>query len=285
MVSTTRLESKKANTSVQRAVQGIERTLKVMLMRISFDQVAHIYDKTRGLPPKIMGKLVRALVKELGKGKAVLDIGVGTGRFAEPLQRNGIKVVGIDISHEMVQKAKEKGVEHLLRSDVCFLPFRDQCFDAALSVHVLHLISDWQTALGEICRVTKNSLFSVITKPFRNPVSQAYEESARKRGYNVRHIGLGERELSEIIEPNKSTLATRMVSNADEHLTFFKQRAYSRQWKVPEDVDECIVKELVKRFTGLKSQLEMHILSWSIKDLKIRGVSSFFGASSRSIWN
>jgi ubiquinone/menaquinone biosynthesis C-methylase UbiE len=241
-----------------------------MFMRISFDQAAHIYDKTRGLPPKIMGELVRALVKELGKDKAVLDVGVGTGRFAKPLQENSIKLVGIDISCRMMQKAKEKGVEHLLRSDVCFLPFRDSCFDVTLSVHVLHLISDWQAALREICRVTKGSLFSVITKPFRNPVSQAYEELAKKKGYDVRHIGLGERELSEIIEPNKSILATRWVSNADEHLAFLKQRAYSRQWKVPRNVDQCIVNELTKRFAGQKHQLEMHILSWSISDLKTR---------------
>jgi ubiquinone/menaquinone biosynthesis C-methylase UbiE len=237
-------------------------------MRISFDQVAYIYDKTRGLPPKIMGKLVRALVKEIGKDEAVLDIGVGTGRFAKPLQENGIEVVGIDISREMMQKAKEKGVENLLRSDVCFLPFRDSCFDATLSVHLLHLISDWQTALREICRVTKGNLFSVVTKPFRNPVSQAYEELTRKRGYDVRHIGLGERELSRIIKPDKSILAAHMVSNADEHLTFLKQRAYSRQWRVPENVDECVVNELVKRFAGLKYQLQMHILSWRINDLK-----------------
>jgi ubiquinone/menaquinone biosynthesis C-methylase UbiE len=242
--------------------------LKVIFMRISFDQVAHIYDRTRGLPPKVMGKLVRALVKEIGKNKAVLDSGVGTGRFAKPLQENGIEVVGIDISRRMMQKAKEKGVENLLRSDVCFLPFRDSCFDATLSVHLLHLISDWQTALGEICRVTKGNLFSVVTKPFRSPVSQAYEELTRKRGYDIRHIGLGERELSKIVEPTRSILAAHMVSNADEHLAFFKQRAYSRQWRVPENVNKCVVNELVKRFAGLKYQLEIWILIWNMDDLK-----------------
>jgi len=238
-----------------------------MHMKIPFDRVADIYDKTRGLPPEIMRKMVQALVKELKGYKTVLDIGVGTGRFAKPLQENGFEVVGIDISRGMMQNAKKKGLSNLLLGDACFLPFTDSSFDAALSAHVLHLISEWQTALKEICRVTKGELFS-ITHVHSGPISEAYEELAKERGYDTRNIGLSERELKGIVKPTKSFRAVSWVSRADERLTYLRQRAYSRQWKVPENVDKQIVQELVRRFAGQKYPLEIYILRWNIKDLK-----------------
>jgi 2-polyprenyl-3-methyl-5-hydroxy-6-metoxy-1,4-benzoquinol methylase len=38
----------------------------------------------------------------------VLEAGIGTGRFATWLAKKGFSVVGIDISKEMLKKAKEK---------------------------------------------------------------------------------------------------------------------------------------------------------------------------------
>lgn len=238
-------------------------------MKIPFDRVADIYDKTRGLPSEVMRKIVQALVKEMKGYKTVLDIGVGTGRFAKPLQENGFEIVGTDISEDMMKNALKKGVKNLLLGDACFLPFRDYSFDAALSVHVLHLIIDWQTALKEICRVTKGELFSITQVEQSSPISEVYEELAMEKGYDARHIGLRERELIKIIKPIKSIQAASCVSSADEHLTYFRQRAYSRQWKVPEDVDRKIVNELVRRFAGQKYPQEIDILKWNIKDLKI----------------
>jgi len=237
-------------------------------MKISFNRVADIYDKTRELPPEAMRKIVQTLVKEMKGYKTLLDIGVGTGRFAKPLQENGFEVVGTDISEGMMKNAKKKGVKNLLLGDACALPFRDYSFDATLSVHVLHLIIDWQTALKEICRVTKGELFSVTQMKQSSRISEAYEELAKEKGYNARHIGLREKELIKIIKPTKTIPAASCVSSADEHLTHYRQRAFSRQWKVPGDVDKQIVKELAKRFAGQEYLQEIHILRWNIKDLK-----------------
>lgn len=236
-------------------------------MKISFNRVADIYDKTRELPPEAMRKIVKTLVKEMKGYKTLLDIGVGTGRFAKPLQENGFEVVGTDISKDMMKNAKKKGVKNLLLGDACALPFRDYSFDAAISVHVLHLISDWQTALKEICRVTKVELFSVVHIS-KSSISETYEELAKKKGYDAQHIGLSEPELRKIIKPTKSIHATSWVSSADEHLTYLRQRVYSRQWKIPEDEDKQIVQELAKRFAGQKFLVKIHILKWDVKDLK-----------------
>ena len=74
-------------------------------MRISFDSAAEFYDKTRGPSGHVMEQLIKTLIYELVGYRTILDAGVGTGRFAEPLQENGLEVVGIDIAKKMISKA------------------------------------------------------------------------------------------------------------------------------------------------------------------------------------
>jgi len=236
--------------------------------RIPFDRVADLYDKSRGLPPRVMKQTVEVLAREMKGSGRILDVGVGTGRFAEPLQESGFEVVGIDIARGMMRKAKHKGVVDLVLGDICFLPFRDSSFDAALSVHVLHLISDWQATLREICRVTKDGFFSVVHVPSRSPVSQAYEDLAEEKGYTVGYVGRAEGQLKDIIKPAKDVRAVSMVAKADEYLTYLRRRAYSRQWRLPEDVDAEVVQELTRRFAGQEYNFEIHIVKWQIHDLK-----------------
>src|SRR2546423_14667794 len=64
---------------------------------LSFDRVATIYDETRSLPPRAMARVLAVLVDELHR-KRVLEIGVGTGRYAVPLQKRGFRWGGRDIS-------------------------------------------------------------------------------------------------------------------------------------------------------------------------------------------
>src|SRR3990172_7379881 len=95
-----------------------------MVERISFDRVADVYDETRGLPPRVLAKAAGFLAKEL-QGKRVLEIGVGTGRIAVPLQKSGINLVGIDIAPQMVAHGREKGLRSVVFADGARLPFRD----------------------------------------------------------------------------------------------------------------------------------------------------------------
>ncbi len=70
-------------------------------MKISFDCAAEFYDRTRGPPEHVMEKLILTLINELKGCKSILDVGVGTGRFAKPLQDHGLYVVGVDIAKKM----------------------------------------------------------------------------------------------------------------------------------------------------------------------------------------
>jgi len=74
------------------------------------------------------------------KGKLVLDVGCGTGRFAEVATRWGARVIGIDLSMASEVAAKNLAERDFLafQADVFALPFAPETFDCIYSVGVLH---------------------------------------------------------------------------------------------------------------------------------------------------
>jgi hypothetical protein len=69
------------------------------------ERLAARYDEeTAGME---VGPVIDFLAGLAGDG-AALELGIGTGRIALPLSQHGIRVHGIDLSEEMVEKLKEK---------------------------------------------------------------------------------------------------------------------------------------------------------------------------------
>jgi len=91
----------------------------------------------------------------------ILDLGAGTGRTSLPLSHRKANVTAADASMKMLRITQEKaylqGTEiHLSRVDAHTLPFANQAFDLALSFRMIMHVTNWQKALSELCRVTKN---------------------------------------------------------------------------------------------------------------------------------
>jgi ubiquinone/menaquinone biosynthesis C-methylase UbiE len=130
-----------------------------------FDRAVEYYDKTRSLSSASMDKLVPLIRRTVGDGPC-LEIGVGTGRIALPLQADDTDMVGLDLSrammHRLVQNAGGVAPFPLVNADASSLPFSDDSFAAALAVHVLHLIPEWRQALAELGRVVRPSSPLVI---------------------------------------------------------------------------------------------------------------------------
>jgi SAM-dependent methyltransferase len=124
-------------------------------LSISFDRAAGYYDRTRAFPDEVMARLVPMLAARLGPGRC-LEIGVGTGRIALPLTREGIDVVGVDIAPAMLQRLLENAGGPALPvavADATRLPFAGGTFSSGVAAHVLHLIPEWQAAVDELLRV------------------------------------------------------------------------------------------------------------------------------------
>ncbi|RBQ26253.1 class I SAM-dependent methyltransferase [Arcobacter sp. CECT 9188] len=90
------------------------------------------------------------------KNEIVLDLGCGDGTLAKEIEKSGTKVVGIDLSENMVKKAKENGIEAYVMS-ATNLDFSDNYFDKVFSNAVLHWVKNLDKNAKEINRVLKRN--------------------------------------------------------------------------------------------------------------------------------
>ena len=83
------------------------------------------------------------------RGKLVLDVGCGMGRFAEVATRWGARVVGVDLSAAAQVAARNLADREFiaLQADVFALPFALESFDYIYSIGVLHHTPDCENAV------------------------------------------------------------------------------------------------------------------------------------------
>ncbi len=146
---------------------------------ISFDAIAHLYDETRQLPSDQMEPIIETLRGELSAYNRVLEVGVGTGRIAIPLQERGLHVLGVDISPGMLAQGSDRGLNDSFLADALRLPLRNRSIDAAYSVHLLQFIQNWKRALKEIARVTREAYYAIAIHPEGASPSSPYWKSIR----------------------------------------------------------------------------------------------------------
>jgi SAM-dependent methyltransferase len=229
-------------------------------LRLSFDRVADRYDETRVYPAGVPERIAEALGEHFPKGGRTLDIGVGTGRLAVPMKAFGFDIVGVDVSRGMLEKAAGKGLEQLLLADARALPFRDRSFKSSISVHVTHLISDWERAVVEIGRVTEERYASVVTEREGcqlEDLRRTYEDSCAELDCEVGHPGLREKDLAGRIDPiavleiadGRDTVGVKDV------LERYRARIYSDLWDVPDEVHEHAMRRLEEVY-GPRDRLE-----------------------------
>lgn len=87
---------------------------------------------------------------------SVLDVGTGSGIFAEAFDRRGLVVAGVDVNPEMIATAKEQVSNGDFREALAeALPFDDQSYDLVFFGLVFHETDDPLKALLEAHRVSK----------------------------------------------------------------------------------------------------------------------------------
>lgn len=117
-----------------------------------YSNQAQSYDSTRGASPSVLGMLREALAG--APGPALLDIGGGTGNYAQALTDEGWQPLVADRSPEMLAQAKSKGLA-TVRVDATELPFADDSFDATMLVAMIHHVDQPERALAEARRVLR----------------------------------------------------------------------------------------------------------------------------------
>lgn len=99
------------------------------------------------------------------KGKLVLDVGCGTGRFSEIAVKAGAIVIGLDYSSAAYVAAKNlKSYSNFqaIRGDIYNLPFKKNCFDLVYCLGVLQHTPDVERAFKSLPPIIKNNGLLVV---------------------------------------------------------------------------------------------------------------------------
>jgi SAM-dependent methyltransferase len=101
-----------------------------------------------------------ALLPKQLKGLRVLDIGCGSGWYAEQLVKAGCWVTAVDISPRMVELTRQRllGKAEVIQANIEKpLDFLDaNTFDMIIAPLVIHYVEDWHALMREFARVLKS---------------------------------------------------------------------------------------------------------------------------------
>lgn len=151
---------------------GARRT-QLDAVRAAYRRYARVYDAVFG-PVLQPGR--RALLErlEIRPGERVLEVGVGTG-LSLPLYPRSVRITGIDVSAEMLEKARSRvarrrleNVDALLEMDAEAMAFPDASFDKVVAMYVVSVVARPAKLLEELHRVCRPRGEIFIVNHFRS---------------------------------------------------------------------------------------------------------------------
>ncbi|WP_082235613.1 class I SAM-dependent methyltransferase [Halobacillus massiliensis] len=113
------------------------------------------------------------------KGSTVADLGCGDGYGSFKLFQTGFNVTGVDISEDMIKRAKSRLEEDKLQfvqGDLVSLPLKDDSFDAIMAINSLEWVQVPAEGLKEMKRILKpgGNLCIGILGPTAKPRVNSY---------------------------------------------------------------------------------------------------------------
>jgi phosphatidylethanolamine/phosphatidyl-N-methylethanolamine N-methyltransferase len=134
-----------------------QKTLSISAVRDAYRRWAPVYDSTFGLLAN-RGRCTAVHLINERRGR-VLEVGVGTG-LSLPHYAPFLKITGVDISPEMLAKARERVARHDLRhvealreGDAAHLDFADNFFDVVVAMYVMTVVPNPERVMQELERV------------------------------------------------------------------------------------------------------------------------------------
>lgn len=148
-----------------------------VLIQEAYDRWAPTYDRSLNPLLHLEEREFGAVIPKL-RGKRVLDLACGTGRWLEKVSAQGARLgVGIDYSAAMLRVAKSKAAirGRLVRADCRILPFQASTFDLVVCSFAIGHIRALEGLARELGRVARTGA-DILTSDLH---PQAYERGWR----------------------------------------------------------------------------------------------------------
>lgn len=223
----------------------------------SFDErVARLYNQQRAHPPAVSHAIGAGIAGLVGADKRVLEVGVGTGRIAIPVAEAGCRVVGFDLSAQMLRETPFTDAISLAQADMQDMPFAAQAFDAVMFTHVMHLSKDLKRLLHEAGRVLRPDGILIQGNDWMDPASVVGMLRNHLRVLAVKHkpdlmppsagIPIDET-LAELggTDVHEQTLAEWTYElSPNERLRMVENKLDAEAWIIPAHLFDTIMAEL-----------------------------------------
>ena len=183
-------------------------------MKQFFDSLAPHWDEEEVIPEARRDGLLQQL--GIQKGENVLDIACGTGVITGSLYKlTDTPVIGIDLSDEMILRAKKKyeGVKDisLIEGDFLTYPFEDSSFDFAVIYNAYpHFLEPKKLSIALARVLKKGGHFAVLHSLGRDQLSICHK-----------HTGSLSRVLQEPKEESKYFMDFFRIQKAEEGKVFY----------------------------------------------------------------
>lgn len=173
MISNLRPKAKRTSAKVQKSAGRIVHIGHIHedAVKVAYRRWAPVYDRTFG-KVATEGRRHTANVINRHRTGTLLEVGVGTG-LSLPDYKPDLEIVGIDLSTDMLEKARQrvaelglKNVKGLHEMDAGELEFPDHSFDTVVAMYVMTVVPDPEKVMRELSRVTKPGGEVVIVNHF-----------------------------------------------------------------------------------------------------------------------
>ena len=231
------------------------------ITREEFDRQADSMSKASIFTDSDVLDRIRCVARVAGSSR-VLDLGCGPGIVTEALAIEAVEVIALDLSPEMIQRARQR-CEEAGQKNVRFavgkaenLPFHNASFDVIVTRLTIHHFPDPKVALSEMIRALKPSGKIVIADIVS---SQIHEESDLHNALEIlrdpSHVRmLSYTELKHLIEA--AGLAIKMEDE------WIKEREFTEWMQItnaPERSEPIyiIMRELAR--AGIRAGIDLQI--------------------------
>jgi len=191
--------------------------MQIESVKAAYRRYAGVYDAVFG-PVLQPGRKAVVQALKLRSGEHVLEVGVGTG-LSLPLYPRDVKITGIDLSREMLEKARRRvarrhlaNVEALLEMDAERMSFADASFDKVVAMYVVPVVANPVRLLEELHRVCKpqGEIFLVnhvrsdnrLIAAFENGLARFSDKIGFRPDFQLRDMVSDENQITEVSRIN-----------------------------------------------------------------------------------